>query len=168
VIAILAYAFGWGISHAQSPSLPTDAKRRILKTAAEALKAGDITAAQHAELVHWTSIEPCKNVRMKVSKARELGIASAVSEVQGFPNSKVLAYFETKGWYIVFTNASPGDEQYLVYDRDPVSRAKPRTSWSGAATMFETNEIRDWLLSSAPQVPRRLAECFAWQGTLGQ
>jgi hypothetical protein len=105
---------------------------------------------------------------MKVSKPREQAIATAVSKVQGIPNAKVLAYFEMKGWYIVLTNASPGDEQYLVYDRDPVSRAKPRTSWSGAATMFETNEIRDWLLSSAPQAPRRLAECFAWQVTLGQ
>ncbi len=168
VAAILTCAFSWGIAQAQSASLPTEAKRRILQAAAEAMKAGDITAAKYAELVHWTSVEPCKNVSMKVSKPRELAIATAVSEVQGFPNSKVLGYFETQGWYIVFTNASPGDEQYLVYDRDPVTHPKPRTSWSGAATIFETSEIRDWLLSSASQVPRRLADCFAWQVTLGQ
>jgi len=167
-IASLASVLNCDIAYAQSASLPEEAKHRILDVAASALKAGDITNAQHADLVHWTSIKPCRKVRMAVSKPRELAIAKSVSDVQGYPNSKVLGYFEYQGWYIVFTDASPGDEQYLFYDKDPVQHAVPRTSWSGAATIFETGEVRNYIVASAPQIPKRLAECFAWQVTLGQ
>lgn len=155
------------MAYTQSARLPTEAKNRILQVAATALEAGEITRAQHADLVHWTGVEPCSNVRMKVPKARELVIAQAVSEVQGLPNSRVLGYFEAEGWYIVFTDASLGDEPYLVYDTDPARHAKPRASWSGAATIFETSQVRDWLLAAASGVPKPLADCFAWQVTLG-
>ena len=153
---------------AQSLAVPAEAQRRTLQLAAEALRAGEITAAQHADLVRWTAAKPCRGVRTTLSQRRRGDIADAVSVVQKFPGARVLGYFEVQGWYIVYTNASPGDEQYLVYDRDPVGRVTARTSWSGAATMFETTEVRDWLLAAAPNIPKRLADCFAWHVTLGR
>ncbi len=160
--------FAASVACAQPTAIPVEAKQRILQTAAEAVMAGAITEAEYREVVRWTTAEPCKAVQTTLTEGRRTAIAHAVSTMQGFPNSHVLGYFATRGWSIVYTDASPGDEQYLVYDRDPVGRVKPRTSWSGAATVFETTEIRDWLQAAAPTIPKRLADCFAWQVTLGR
>jgi hypothetical protein len=42
------------------------------------------------------------------------------------------------------------------------------TEWSGAATVFETSEIEQWILENAPGIPKRLASCFAWHVTLNR
>ena len=156
------------VSCAQSSQLPVEVREKYLQVALDVEKVGNISPSQRVDVERWTKLAPCVNVRQKLGQFREREIARAVSKTQGFPNSKVLGYFEFKGWRIVFTNASPGDEQYLVFDRDPVKGAKPVASWSGAATIFETSEIRDWLLAEAPRVPKPLADCWAWQVTLGQ
>jgi hypothetical protein len=140
----------------------------MLQAASETLRDGDITTRQHADFLHWLSSEPCRGVNMKATEKRLQAVAAGVSRVEGFPNSRVLEYYEHKGWFVIFTNASPGDERYLVYEGDPARGLKPVDEWSGAFTMYETTELRDSLVRKAPNVPRKLADCIAWQVTLGQ
>jgi hypothetical protein len=140
----------------------------MLQVAADALQAGDISNAQHADLHRWVNSEPCQGVKMATSERRLQSVASGISMSEGFPNSRVLAYYEHEGWYVIFTDASPGDERYLVFRGDPAQGLRPVEEWSGAFTMFETQELRDSLVRKAPEVPRKLADCIAWQVTLGQ
>ena len=167
-LAICCHLLAVDDASAQSAVLPEKAKVRILQSAAELLRDGSITREQHVDLVHWVGARPCRNVQMRASTARLQAVASAISKTEGFPNSHVLAYYAAAGWFVVYTDASAGDERYLLYRGDPASGIKSKLSWSGAATMFETTEIRDWVVRDAPGVPRQLADCFAWQVTLGQ
>ncbi len=81
---------------------------------------------------------------------------------------KVAVYkaFKSAGWFIVFSDASAGDSPYFFYSKDPLKGAKPLTAWSGAATIFETSEVAEWVKRNAPDIPERLANCFAWYVTL--
>lgn len=140
----------------------------MLKAASEALQAGDITESQHSDFLRWVNSEPCRGVRMTASDGRLSAVASGISKAEGYPGSHVLAYYEYKGWFVIFTDASLGDERYLLYRGDPARGLRPVDDWAGAFTIFETTELRNSLVSKSPAIPRKLADCAAWQATLGQ
>ena len=148
--------------------MPRDAKLRMLKAAAETLQEGGISKSKHADFLQWVNAEPCQGVKMTAAEERLQAVSAGISKTEGFPNSHVLAYYEHKGWYVIFTDASPGDERYLVYPGDPARGNKPIDEWAGAFTMYETTDLRNSLVRKAPRVPRKLADCIAWQVTLGQ
>jgi hypothetical protein len=153
---------------AQSATLSTEAKLRMTQVVSEGLQSGDITKKQHSDFLQWVNSEPCRGVALTASESRLKAVAFSISEVEGFPNSRVLAYYEYRGWHVIFTDASSGDERYLVYNGDPTRRLKPVDSWAGAFTIFETTELRDSIVRKVPNIPRKLADCAAWQVTLGQ
>lgn len=78
----------------------------------------------------------------------------------------VFASFRSSGWSIVFSDASAGDSPYFFYSKDPMTGVKPLAAWSGAATIFETSEVAEWVRQNVPGIPERLANCFAWHVTL--
>lgn len=59
-----------------------------------------------------------------------------------------------------------GIAPYFFYSKNPIRSAKPLTAWSGAATIFETSEVAEWVKQKASGIPARLANCFAWHVTL--
>jgi hypothetical protein len=65
--------------------------------------------------------------------------------------------FRNNGWTIVYVNTYISDEPYFFYSGDPVKAKRPITAWSGAAFVFETTEIKDWVLKNA------LAFLISWQ-----
>ena len=153
---------------AQSATLSAEAKLRMTQVVSEGFRSGDITKKQHSDFLHWANSEPCRGVALTASESRLKAIAFSISKVEGFPNSHVLAYYEYKGWHVIFTDASSGDERYLVFKGDPARGIKPVDAWAGAFTIFETTELRDSIVSKVPNIPRKLADCAAWQVTLGQ
>lgn len=54
----------------------------------------------------------------------------------------------------------------MFYSNAPVDGGHPVTLWSGAATIFETSEVEQWVKENAPGIPARVASCFAWHVTL--
>ena len=68
----------------------------------------------------------------------------------------------------MYAGTHVSDEPYLFYPSDPLSAKKPVAAWSGAAFIFETSEIKDWILKNAPGMPDQLSSCFAWHITLNR
>ncbi len=153
---------------AQASTLNAETRARYLAVANQVHDAGQITDRQLRDTRRWLNLQPCSSARTALDANRKFELARAISESEGFPNSTVLTYIGFQSWHIVLTTAGLGDPPYLVYREDPAKGGKPVASWAGAATIFETTELRDWLLANAPGIPRRLADCWAWQVTLGQ
>ena len=76
----------------------------------------------------------------------------------------MLQSFRVDGWSIIYVDTHQSDEAFLFYARDPLT-SHYITLWSGAAASNEEETIKDWTLKNAPNIPLKLASCFAWHVT---
>lgn len=82
--------------------------------------------------------------------------------------SDLLARLHLGRWHIVYVDDHVTDEPYLFYDQPPTLSKGYRFLWAGAAVNDEGPAIVEWLKAQAPDMPPALAQCFAWQVTLGR
>ena len=79
----------------------------------------------------------------------------------------VLRVFRFGGWQIVHVDNHATDSPYLFYAGSPARSAAYLAAWAGGARVDEGREIKSWVLSNAPGIPKKLAGCFAWYVTKG-
>jgi hypothetical protein len=156
----------WAGHGPAEPPLSADDKARLLKTLSEALRDKDITQQQYEQSVFWVNATPCEGVNRQLTARQQAQLEAAIAKQQKVKKVSVFASFTSGGWFVVFSDASVGDSPYFFYSSNPTKGAKPLAAWSGAATIFETSEVAEWVKQNAPGIPERLANCFAWHVTL--
>lgn len=167
VAVLLVLSLGARADHAaRELSLTDEKKARLVKILGEALRYKDITPKQYELSIAWVNSTPCDGVDRRLSDDRKAQLEIAIAKEQRREMVKVFESFNSDGWFILFTDASEGDEPYMFYSNDPVDGGHPVTLWSGAATIFETSEVEQWVKENAPGIPARVASCFAWHVTL--
>ena len=104
---------------------------------------------------------PCDGIDRSLTAEAGRALASAVSKQMQKANVDVLQSFRSGEWRIIEIDTHDADNAFLFYAHDPVSNSYI-TLWSGAAASDEEEGIRTWALNNAPNIPLRLATCFAW------
>jgi hypothetical protein len=150
-----------------SLGLSAAARARVVRVVDEARQNRNITQKQREDTMRWIEKAPCRAVTKNLTSAQRDALARAIASQYGRGEVKILDYLEYKGWIVVSTDAKPGVTPYLFYSKSPVQGGKAITSWSGAATVFETQEMYEWTKAAVSRIPLSLAACFAWQVTLG-
>lgn len=169
MVLLLASSFGARAEPAKGePPLTTENKARLVRILDEALRDKDITQRQYDQSISWVNAMPCNGVDRQLTAQRKAQLEAAIAKEQKRQSVRVFESLSHGGWVILFTNASDGDEPYLFYSKDPLKGSPPITMWSGAATIFETSEIAQWVKEKAPGIPTPLANCFAWHVTLSR
>lgn len=151
---------------AAEPRLDDKNKAFLLQALGETLRDNRITQPQYEQSIAWVNSYPCVGVDRSLTSRRKAQLQVAIAKERRMKTVQVFDSFKSEGWFIIFTDASVGDEPYLFYSDDPVNGSHPITAWSGAATIFETSEMEQWVKENAPRIPARLASCFAWHVTL--
>ena len=168
-VALLVSSFDVLADHAVSePPLTDTNKARLLQALGAALSDEDITQQQYDRSITWANATPCDGVDRSLTAPRQAQLEAAIAKERGRQTVKVFESFKSDGWFILFTDTSEGDKPYLFYSKDPVGGNHPVTEWSGAATIFEASEVKQWVKKNAPSIPDRLASCFAWHITLNR
>jgi hypothetical protein len=108
---------------------------------------------------------PCNGIDRSLSEAQKVKLAPVIAKEEKVAKVKVLESFKSGNWHIIFIENYVSDEPYLFYSGDPMV-AKPITAWSGAATIYEEQEMKEWTVKNVPGIPGNLAGCFAWHVTL--
>ena len=148
--------------------IPEQEKNRISQVLREALKEKSITQPQYDQAMVWLHSTPCNGVDRSLSESRKKELASAIAKQERLESVDVYQSFTADGWTIVYVDTHISDKPYLFYSGDPVTAKSAVTAWSGAALVFETSEIKEWVLKNAPGISDRLASCFAWHVTLNR
>ena len=158
------------VAHAGHPAmerpLTTEDKARLTKTLGEILRDKHINQAQYDQSISWVNAYPCQGVDRSLNSLRKAKLEEAIAKEQNRKKVTVFESFAYRGWFTLFTDASDGDSPYMFYSSDPIKGGHPITLWSGAATIFETSEVEQWVLQNAQSIPAVLASCFAWHVTL--
>ena len=166
-IALLATTFCARAEYPATEPRLTDKNRiSLIQALGETLRDKRITQKQYEQSIAWVNSYPCDGVDRRLTARRKDQLQVAIAKEQKLKTVRVFDSFESEGWFILFTDASVGDEPYLFYSEDPEKGGHPVTAWSGAATIFETSEMEQWVKENAPGIPAQLASCFAWHVTL--
>jgi hypothetical protein len=153
---------------ASEPPLSEDDKARIIQVLKEVLQRKAITQEQYNKQIEWVNLNPCEGVDRSLIEANKSQLANSIAKQLKLNSVDILQSFRVDGWSIIYVNTHVSDEVYLFYSGDPIAAERPVTEWSGAAMIFETSEIEQWILDNAPGIPKRLASCFAWHVTLNR
>jgi hypothetical protein len=165
--AVLAITFATQTAYAaDEPPLTEKNKSQLAKILKGALRDKDITNKQYEQALFWIHARPCSGVERSLTVLRRDQLQVAIAKERKRKSVKVFESFKSDGWFVLFTDASDGDEPYLFYSSDPATGSHPVTAWSGAATIYETSEVAQWVKVHAPGIPSRVANCFAWHVTL--
>lgn len=149
-------------------SLSADRKAEIKTTLSEILQDKEISQQQYAQALAWVEATPCNGVERQLVNNPMPRLASAIAQQLQVKAVDVLQRYHYAGWSIVYVDTHVSDQPYLFYSGDPLQAKHPVTLWSGAATLFETSDIEQWVLQNAPGIPKTLASCFAWHVTLNR
>lgn len=149
-------------------SLSAEHKAEIKTTLSDILQDKEISQQQYAQALAWVEATPCKGVERQLIKNPAPRLASAIAQQLQVKAVDVLQRYRYAGWSIVYVDTHVSDQPYLFYSGDPIQAKHPVTLWSGAATLFETSDIEQWVLQNAPGIPKTLASCFAWHVTLNR
>jgi hypothetical protein len=167
LLLLFAFSAHAGELASENP-IPEQEKKRVARVLKDVLSDKTITQRQYEQAMVWLNSTPCNGVDRSLSESRKKELTPAILKQEGLERVDVLQAFKSDGWIIVYVNTYISDEPYLFYSGDPAMAKRPITAWSGAAFVFETSEIKDWVLKNAPGIPDRLASCFAWHVTLNR
>lgn len=107
---------------------------------------------------------PCDCAKKTLTNREKTMMASIIAKQLNVPHLEVRAEYRIKQWRIVNVVPPEADDVYLFYANDP-SKNHYITLWGGAASKFEENNIKKWVLRNVPGIPDKLATCFAWHVT---
>ena len=149
------------------PKLSDSEKSRIAVLVESALKDGEISQSQYRSTMYWLNKYPCSFIEQAVSDGTKVELESAIATSEKWVGVKILGFFKFENWRIVYVSNGVSDEPYLFYSGDPLT-SKSLGAWGGAATIFETEDMKNWTVKTFLQVPQELARCFAWHVTLNR
>jgi len=152
----------------REPPISSETKKELISILGDALKSKAISRANYERSVAWVNRTPCSKVDRLLKPEFKEQLSSALSKENESKSPRIYSLFSYKGWFIVYTDVGGGDEPYLFFSENPVKGKHSITAWSGAAMIFETDEILKWVKSNSPGIPQSLAECFAWHVTLNR
>jgi hypothetical protein len=153
---------------ALEPPLSDASKAAARKTLEAALQDKDISKQQYDTAISWLAATPCDGVSRSLNSARKRELGLAIAKQKKLKKVDVYQSFSDTGWSIIYVGTRVSDNGYLFYSGNPLAAAHPITVWGGAAMIFETSEIAQWVLTNVPGIPTRLANCFAWHVTLNR
>lgn len=107
---------------------------------------------------------PCDGVDRSITNKRKVALSIAIAKQLHASNVDVLQSFRSGAWSIIYVDTHETDSAFLFFSRSPLT-SRYVTMWSGAASINEKQEIKDWTLKNAPGIPQQLARCFAWHVT---
>ncbi len=107
---------------------------------------------------------PCDGVDNGLNKERAVDLAPVIAKQLHVARVEVLKSFRMDNWSIIYVDTHVSDETFLFYARDPLT-SQYINEWSGAATRYEGQIIKDWAIKNVPGIPIQLATCFAWYVT---
>ncbi|MHB8717046.1 MAG: hypothetical protein ACYC9H_13695 [Sulfuricaulis sp.] len=110
------------------------------------------------------SASPCDGVDRSLTEARKTSLAQAMAMQLNIESAEILQSFRYRSWYIIYVNTHVSDNSFLFFGGDP-TKSRYLTVWSGAATVHEEPEIKQWVINNAKGIPLKLAGCFAWHVT---
>lgn len=108
--------------------------------------------------------DPCDGIDRSLTAEQKLVLAPSVATRLNVSSVEILQAFRSGSWTILYVDTHRSDEVFLFFAADP-QLTMPLTSWSGAAARDEQESIRDWIIKNAPNIPAKLAVCFAWHVT---
>jgi hypothetical protein len=171
LLACILLLFAFSV-HAEEKTtaqpIPEQEKNRIARVLKDVLNDKTITQRQYEQAIVWLNSTPCYGVDRSLKESRKKNLASVISKKERLDRVDIFQSFKDEGWTIVYVNTYVSDETYFFYSTDPITAKHSVTKWSGAAYVFETSEIKNWVLKNAPGIPDRLASCFAWHVTLNR
>ncbi len=166
-VLLLIYSASAHLQSAVQPEIPAPEKARIASLAKEALSAKDITQAQYQSTMTYLNSRPCVGVDRALSKVRKAKLSAVIAKQEGVKKLEVLASFRFEAWQILYIAQENADDNFLFYAGEPLT-SKPKGTWSGGASIFETAEIQMWVSKNVTGIPLPLASCFAWHVTLNR
>jgi hypothetical protein len=152
---------------AESP-LSAKSTTQAHQVLSEALADKAITRQQYDEALVWVRSRPCDGVHRGLTDARKLQLQHAIARQKRLKAVDVYQSFSDAGWSIIYVGTPVSDNGYFFYSGDPLLSARPVNVWGGAAMVFETTEIANWVTSNVKGIPERLAKCFAWHVTINR
>jgi hypothetical protein len=155
----------WAGFPTRTQPLNSTVRAELLNSLGEILSSGTITQEIYERSVYWVNANPCVGVKRYLSKKRIGLLEAAISKEQGIRAVQIFSYFEYNRWFVVYSNASDGDEPFAFYSESPFTGAHPKAYWSGANAIFETDDLVEWTIKNVNGIPPKLAECFAWHTT---
>ena len=129
--------------------------------------------------VSAAAADPCSGVGRALSEQQKVQFAPRIEshlKAQFDPRlesflqvqpADVKQAFHFGRWYIFYVDDHATDSPYVFYSESPLQAARYVTVWAGWAQPTETAEIQEWAVKNAPNIPRKLASCFAWYVTQG-
>jgi hypothetical protein len=108
-----------------------------------------------------TIASPCTSLDRGISDARKAEIAAPIAAQLKTDRVDILGYTRLKGWSIIHVEPTNADDAFLFFKSDP-GKSHYVTLWAGAATIFEEQAIKQWVLKNAHGIPEKLAACIAW------
>ena len=150
----------------EAAPLSAQDQARLVRLVTQALEDRDINPQQYQATIHWIHAAPCQGVDRRLNARHKTRLEAALARQFDLPKVQVFDTFRQGRWWIVYADASRSDTPYLIYSGNPIDGIRPMAVWSGAATIFETDEIAQWTRDQAPGIPPSLANCFAWHVTL--
>jgi hypothetical protein len=88
----------------------------------------------------------CDGVDRSLTTEHRSAWAPEVAKQLSVSSVEVLQSFRLDGWNILYVDTHQSDEAFLFYARDPLTS-------------------HYWALKNAPNIPLKLASCFAWHVT---
>lgn len=88
----------------------------------------------------------------------------AISKQLHLPKVAVRQSFRNNDWNIIYVETFVSDETFLFFSGDPLNNHYI-TKWSGGASPSEEEDIRGWVKKNLPNIPEKLADCFAYHVT---
>ena len=113
------------------------------------------------------SATPCDKIDHRLNEQRKVELGTVISQQLQVTNIDVLQSFKLDAWSIILVDTHESDEAFLFYSGDPKTNHYI-TLWSGSAKIDEEQNINNWLITNAHDIPVDFANCFAWYVTIGR
>jgi len=108
---------------------------------------------------------PCDGIDDRpISAERKAVLTPVIADQLNSKNVKILRLFSADDWNIIYVETPDSDPPFVFFKGSPID-SRYITLWSGGATIFDEQNINEWVLKNAPGIPRHLAACFAWYVT---
>jgi len=114
--------------------------------------------------VPGVNASPCDGMTGSLSAKYKALLAPKIAKELRVKAVDVLQSFRSQRWRIIYVDTHESDETFVFYDGNPLT-SHYVTLWGGAATIYEEQQIEEWVLNNAKNIPIQLANCFAWHVT---
>jgi hypothetical protein len=167
-VAALTFASGASASNGPLPPLTAETKPLYADLLSEALADKYISQQQFNESMYWLDHKPCEGIDRSMPPKLRRKLEDVVAAHLKVKPVRIFASIASSGWYVVFTQASEGNQPVVFFEGEPKKTKAPVAVWHGPAPIFKVAEVARWAKDSAKGIPNHLAECFAWSAVFPQ